>query len=140
MNKYITTELIGKSSRLITNNLSQKILLAKIGITTEQWIILQILARNEYSQKELCEITLKNKASVNSLISYLLSFDYINKSVSNKDKRETIIRITKLGDQVRKKVLKEADNSISETLKGFSNSDIELLNSLLLRINNNLIK
>ena len=140
MNKYITTELIGKSSRLITNNLSQKILLAKIGITTEQWIILQILARNEYSQKELCEITLKNKASVNNLISYLLSFDYVNKSVSNKDKRETIIRITKLGDQVRKKVLKEADNSISETLKGFSNSDIELLNSLLLRINNNLIK
>jgi plasmid maintenance system antidote protein VapI len=69
MNKFITTELIGKSSRLITNNLAHKLLVSKIGITTEQWIILQILSRGAKTQKELSEVTLKNKASINSLVS-----------------------------------------------------------------------
>jgi len=140
MNRFITTELIGKTSRLITNNLSQKILLAKIDITTEQWILLQILSKSSKTQKELGNITVKNKASINSLISYLLKQEYINKSISQKDKRETIIQITELGEDIRKMVLKEASEAINETMKGFSNSEIELLNSMLKRINNNLIK
>ena len=140
MNRFITTELIGKTSRLITNNLSQKILLAKIDITTEQWILLQILSKSSKTQKELGNITVKNKASINSLISYLLKQEYINKSISQKDKRETIIQITELGENIRKMVLKEASEAINETMKGFSNSEIELLNSMLMRINNNLIK
>ena len=140
MNKFITTELIGKSSRLITNNLAQKILAAQIGITTEQWIILQILSASSKTQKELGDITVKNKASINSLISYLLKLDFVSKSVSQKDKRETIIQITEIGEEVRKKVLYVASESINETMKGFSDSEIELLNSMLTRINNNLIK
>jgi len=140
MNKFITTELIGKSSRLITNNLAQKILAAQIGITTEQWIILQILSASSKTQKELGDITVKNKASINSLISYLLKLEFVSKSVSQKDKRETIIQITEIGEEVRKKVLYVASESINETMKGFSDSEIELLNSMLTRINNNLIK
>ena len=140
MNKFITTELIGKSSRLITNNLAQKILAAQIGITTEQWIILQILSASSKTQKELGDITVKNKASINSLISYLLKLDFVSKSVSQKDKRETIIQITEIGEEVRKKVLYVASESINETMKGFSDSEVELLNSLLMKINNNLIK
>jgi len=140
MYKFITTELIGKSSRLITNNLAQKILAAQIGITTEQWIILQILSSSSKTQKELGEITVKNKASINSLISYLLKLDFVSKNVSQKDKRETIIQITEIGEEVRKKVLNVASEAINETMKGLSDSEVELLNSLLLKINNNLIK
>ena len=140
MNKFLTPELIGKSSRLITNNLAQKILAAKIGITTEQWIILQILSEDSKTQKELGEITIKNKASINSLVSNLLKLNYINKNVSQKDKRETIIQISELGEDIRKKVLIVASESINETVKGFSHSEIELLNKLLTRVNNNLIK
>jgi len=139
MNKFLTTELIGKSSRLITNNLAQRILQVKIGITTEQWIILQILSINEKTQKELSEITLKNKASVNSLISNLLKLGYINKSISNIDKRETIISLTKKGEETRKNVAKEAAISVNNVLEGFSTNEINTLNSLLKRINNNLI-
>ncbi len=140
MYKFITTELIGKSSRLITNNLAQKILAAQIGITTEQWIILQILSSSSKTQKELGEITVKNKASINSLISYLLKLDFVSKNVSQKDKRETIIQITEIGEEVRKKVLNVASEAINETMKGLSDSEVELLNSLLLKINNNLTK
>ena len=140
MNRFLTTELIGKSSRLITNNLAQKILVSKIGITTEQWIILQILHKGIKTQKELGETTLKNKASINSLISNLLKLHFVNKTINKNDKRETIIEITKLGNKTRKEVLKVASKSINEILKGFSNSEIELLNSFLSRINDNIIK
>ena len=140
MNKFLTTELIGKSSRLITNNLAQKLIVAKIGVTTEQWIILQILSNGLRTQRELSEITLKNKASINSLVSNLLKLGFVNKSISKTDKRETIIEISKIGEEIRKKVVKEASVSTNEVLKGLSVSEIELLNSILTRINNNLIK
>ena len=140
MNKFLTTELIGKSSRLITNNLAQKLIIANIKITTEQWIILQILSRGKKTQKELAEITLKNKASINSLISNLLKSNFINKSISVTDKRETIISITEKGNKIRENVLKKASTSVDEILKNFTENEINNLNSLLTKINNNLIK
>ncbi len=140
MKKFITAELIGKSSRLITNNLAKKLKFSKIQITTEQWIILQILSNQNKTQKQLSEITLKNKASINSLISNLLKLGLINKNISITDKRETIISISEKGTEIRTKVVKEASISINEVLNGFSIDEIEQLNSFLIRINNNLIK
>ena len=86
MNDFITAELIGKSSRLLRNNLSQKLSVEKLGLTTEQWIILQILSNGSKNQKELGLITLKNKASINSLISNLLKLGFVTKIVSKTDK------------------------------------------------------
>ena len=140
MNLFITTELIGKSSRLITNNLARELLNLKLGITTEQWIILQILSNGSTTQKRLSEITLKNKASINSLINNLLKKELINKSISNLDKRETIISITDTGNNIRERGGKNATKSINTALNGFSISEIEKLNAFLERINNNLIK
>jgi len=139
MNRFLTTELIGKSSRLITNNLSQKLLSQNIEITTEQWIILQILSGGSKSQKELGDITLKNKASINSLVSNLLKLNFVNKTISPKDKRETVITITEIGDKTRKETLEVASESVNEILKDFSVSEVEQLNKFLNRINSNLI-
>lgn len=140
MNLFITTELIGKSSRLITNNLARELLNLKLGITTEQWIILQILSKGSTTQKRLSEITLKNKASINSLVNNLLKKGLINKSISNVDKRETVISITKSGSDIREKVKGNATKSINTALNGFSAIEIETLNTFLERVNNNLIK
>ena len=140
MNLFITTELIGKSSRLITNNLARELLNLKLGITTEQWIILQILSNGSTTQKRLSEITLKNKASINSLVNNLLKQGLINKSISNVDKRETVISITESGTNIREKVKRNATKSINTALNGFSTTEIDKLNTFLERINNNLIK
>ena len=140
MNLFITSELIGKSSRLITNNLARELLKLKLGITTEQWIILQILSKGSTTQKRLSEITLKNKASINSLINNLLKQGLINKSISNIDKRETVISITERGTNIRGKSKKVATKSINAALNGFSETEIEKMNSFLNRINSNLLK
>ena len=140
MKKLITTELIGKSSRLITNNLAQKLLEAQAGVTTEQWIILQILSRGAMTQKELSEKTLKNKASINSLVSNLLKLELVDKKISEKDKRETRVSLNNEGEEVRARVAKIATTSVDEALNGFSNEEIDNLNSLLNRVKENLIK
>jgi len=139
MNQFLTTELIGKSSRLLHNNLGQKLKLAALGITSEQWIILQILSAGVRTQKELGEITLKNKASINSLISNLLKLNLVIKTISSKDKRATEISISKIGNEVRKQAMKSAQESVNHAFNGFSELEIEQLNELLKRVNNNLI-
>ena len=140
MNDFITAELIGKSSRLLRNNLSQKLSVEKLGLTTEQWIILQILSNGSKNQKELGLITLKNKASINSLISNLLKLGFVTKIVSKTDKRKTIISTTDIGKKIRNKANKIASYSINEALEGFLTDEVKQLNEFLNRINNNLLK
>jgi len=140
MNEFLTAELIGKSSRLLSTNLSQKLSVEKLGLTTEQWIILQILSNGSKNQKELGQITLKNKASINSLISNLLKLDFVTKIVSKTDKRKTIISTTDIGNKIRNKANKIASNSINEALYGFLTDEVKQLNEFLNRINNNLLK
>ena len=140
MNDFITAELIGKSSRLLSNNLSQKLSVEKLGLTTEQWIILQILSNGSKNQKELGLITLKNKASITSLISNLLKLGFVTKIVSKTDKRKTIISMTDIGKKIRNKANKIASYSINEALDGFLTDEVKQLNEFLIRINNNLLK
>jgi len=140
MNEFLTAELIGKSSRLLSNNLAQKLAAQKLGLTTEQWIILQILINGPKSQKELALITLKNKASINSLISNLRKLGFVTKKVSKTDKRKTIISTTDIGDKIRIEANKMAANSINEALNGFLTDEVKQLNEFLNRINNNLLK
>jgi len=140
MNEFLTAELIGKSSRLLSNNLSQKLSVEKLGLTTEQWIILQILSNGSKNQKELGLITLKNKASINSLISNLLKLGFVTKIVSKTDKRKTIISTTDIGKKIRNKANKIASYSINEALDGFLTDEVKQLNEFLNRINNNLLK
>lgn len=140
MKKLNTAELIGKSSRLLNNSLSNKLTKLNMGITSEQWVILQILSAGPKTQKELGEITLKNKSSINSLVSYLLNSNLIDKNISKNDKRSTIISISEQGIATQKKAVSIALNSISEALSGFSESEIKELNNYLVRINSNFKK
>jgi len=140
MDEFLTAELIGKSSRLLSNNLSLKLSIEKLGLTTEQWIILQILSKGIKNQKELGQITLKNKASINSLISNLLKSGFVTKTISKIDKRETLISTTDIGNRIRKKADKIAFASINEAFDGFLKDEVKQLNRFLNRINNNLLK
>ena len=140
MKSFVTGELIGKTSRLLRDNLSKHLIESEVYVTTEQWIILQIVRYGSKNQKELCEITLKTKATINSLISYLLKAGLIIKTTSNLDKRSKDISITKKGLQIIKQSNISASKSIKRATNGFSENEIQELNSYLTRIQNNLLK
>ena len=140
MKIFMTGELIGKTSRLLSNDLSKHLVASKTKITSEQWIILQILTRGSKNQKELSEITLKTKATVNSLISYLVNSGLVIKKISDLDKRKTEITISKKGLQIIKQSNMTASKSIKKATNGFSENEIQELNNFLIRIQNNLLK
>jgi len=138
MKIFETGELIGKSSRLLTKILSKNLLLSNTGVTSEQWIILQILSKGSKNQKELTEITLKTKATINSLVSYLLKSELIIKTNSKLDNRYTILSISKKGLITIKETNKYALNSIEQATDNFSEEEIKELNKYLSRIITNL--
>jgi len=123
----------------LTNSLSKNLLRSKTGITSEQWIILQILTRGSKNQKELGEITLKTKATINSLVNYLLKAELVSKTQSKIDKRNMILSITEKGIKTIKQTDNHALNSIKKATNGFSEKEITTLNKYLTRIINNLI-
>jgi len=138
MKIFETGELIGKSSRLLTKTLSKNLLLSTTGITSEQWIILQILSKGSKNQKELTEITLKTKATINSLVSYLLKSELIIKTNSKLDNRYTILSISKKGLITIKETNNYALKSIEQATDNFSEEEIKELNKYLSRIITNL--
>jgi DNA-binding MarR family transcriptional regulator len=140
MKIFKTGELVGKTSRLLSRNLSNHLSQSKTDITSEQWIILRILTQGSKNQKELSEITLKTKATINSLISYLLKSEFIIKTISKSDKRNIEISISSKGLQIIKQTNISALNSIVEATNGFSKEEIMVLNNYLMRIQNNLLK
>jgi len=138
MKLFETGELIGKSSRLLTKTLSKNLFLSNTGITSEQWIILQILSKGSKNQKELTEITLKTKATINSLVSYLLKSKLIIKTNSKLDNRYTILSISKKGLITIKETNDYALKSIEQATNNFSEEEIKEFNKYLSRIITNL--
>ena len=138
MKIFETGELIGKSSRLLTNSLSQNLLFSNTRITSEQWILLQILSKGAKNQKELGKITLKTKATINSLVSYLLKSELIIKTNSKLDNRYTILSISKKGLITIKETNDYALKSIEQATNNFSEEEIKEFNKYLSRIITNL--
>lgn len=140
MERFKTGELLGKSSRLLSNTLTKGLSENNIKLTPEQWMVLETLIESPKSQKEICEITLKNKASINSLISNLMKTGLVTKTTLESDKRNNVIAITPLGNQVKNASNKVAQATLTIALEGFTEEEVTTLNTLLSRIKQNLIK
>ncbi|GFD76202.1 hypothetical protein KUL113_56220 [Tenacibaculum sp. KUL113] len=139
MQKFTTGKLIGKTSRLLNKSLTNSLSEEDLFITSEQWIILQILSTDSKNQKELCDITLKNKSSINSLIKGLLKLKLITKTTSLEDKRNSIISISNEGINIKEKSDNIASSILDKALNDFTEEEINELNNYLLRIIKNLI-
>ena len=140
MEIYKTSELIGKSSRLLTKLMSLELLKSNMGITSEQWILLQLLHNRSMNQKEIGELTLKNKATISSLVTYLFKSGLINKTKSKRDKRQMILSITKKGKSLLEQSNSHAFKSITKATIDFSEIEINVLNNYLTRVINNLME
>ena len=77
----------------MSNRLDKELI--KYNLTVEQWSLLALLwSKNNRTQKSLQDELLKNKATINSLVNYLIKNGFITKNQDTKDKRSTIISLT----------------------------------------------
>ena len=131
--------LLGKSSRLLANQFNND--LAKHGLTIAQWTLLAVLWDEDHrSQKALQKELLKDKATINSLINYLINNGFITKSKDENDKRSFIVSLTPKGKEIQSLTIPIAIQNISIATCNIKKSDLETTYKVLTQIITNLTK
>jgi len=131
--------LLGKSSRLLSNRFNSE--LTSIGLTVQQWTLLAVLwEKSPQTQKSLQEELLKDKASINSLVGYLVQNGFVLKERNPKDKRSFLISLTQKGEDIKNESIPMAMSSIALAIEGIDKSDLEIFTKVTKEIIINLTK
>jgi len=129
--------LLGKSSRLMSNVLDAK--LQEIGLTSQQWVVLAELSVSDgCNQTKLAKSLLKNKASVGSLVNYLVKKDCVTRATSQEDRRETAIVLTPIGRAIFAKSKPMVKEVLRQATQGLMPEEEAVSKKVLLQIINNL--
>ena len=129
--------LLGKASRLLSNELNHS--LSEHKLTVEQWSFLAVLwIEDSQKQKELQEALLKDKATVNSLVSNLLKNGFVLKEQDKFDKRSFIISLSQKGKDMQKVSLPIAMQSITKSIVGIDKDELKITTKVLAQIIKNL--
>jgi len=131
--------LLGKASRLLSNQFNSD--LSQHNLTVEQWSLLAVLwSEDAQKQKALQATLLKDKATINSLVTYLIKSGFVTKKQDSSDRRSFIISLTKRGKAMKEVTIPIAMHNIGIAIEGIRSSDLEITIKVLNQIIINLIK
>jgi DNA-binding MarR family transcriptional regulator len=131
--------LLGKASRLLSNQFNTDLL--QHNLTVEQWSLLAVLwSEDAQKQKDLQAELLKDKATINSLVSYLVKSGFVTKKQDRNDKRSFIIALTEQGKAMKEVTIPIAMKNIGIAIDGINSSDLEITIKVLNQIIINLTK
>lgn len=110
----------------------------KFEITPEQYLILTLLVENgELYQRQLSEITLKDRANVARIVGILKEKELIQKIIDSNGRRIYKIVVTPKGKALRDKILSTDMELISIITKDISKEELDSLISTLAKIYKN---
>ncbi len=108
-------------------------------ITVEQWILLKIIQENEaISQKEIAEKSLRDPASITRTLDLLEKKEFIQRNAIPNNRRQYSVALTKMGEAFVKKNFPVIQSHRQKSVEGFSKTEINTLNELLKKIQENL--
>lgn len=112
--------------------LSQTFSELKFELTQDQFIILDLIIENgELYQRQIAEITLKDRANVARIIKILEDKDLITKEEGVNKRRIYKIRVTKKGKEIRDKIKPKADSLRKIIAKDITKEELDItLNTL----------
>ena len=115
--------------------------MAQHDLTIAQWTLLALLwSRDKQSQKELQKELLKDKATVTSLVTYLIKNEFITKSKDSKDQRSFIVSLTDKGREMQGVTIPIAIQNIGIATKGITKNDLQITYKVLTQVIINLTK
>lgn len=110
------------------------------GITPEQYLILLFIVENEgVYQRQICEITLKDRANVARIIEILLQKELIQKIPDSNGRRIYKINATEKGKNLIKTIEPLDMELIQFITRGISKEDLEITKKTLKKIKANVI-
>ena len=131
--------LLGKSSRLLSNQFNHD--LTQHNLTVEQWSLLAVLwSEDAQKQKDLQAALLKDKATINSLVSYLVKNGFVMKERDSVDKRSFVISLTPKGISMQEVTIPFAMKNIGKAIEGIDEDALKTTVKVLTQIINNLTK
>ena len=131
--------LLGKSSRLLSNNFNHDMI--QHNLTVEQWSLLAVLwSKDARKQKDLQAELLKDKATISSLVSYLVKNGFVRKERDSIDKRSFVIYLTSKGKSIKEITIPLAVHNIGKAIEGIDTDELKTTMRVLTQIINNLTK
>ena len=131
--------LLGKSSRLLANLFNND--LTQHNLTIAQWTLLALLwGKDHQSQKELQIELLKDKATITSLVTYLIKNGFVTKTKDSSDKRSFIVSLTQKGQEMQIKTIPIAIQNITIATANIDKDELATTTKVLSQIIINLTK
>ena len=114
-----------------------------LGSTRSQWWVLSHLSRHEnegYTQIELARLLDISKVSVAGLIDRLEEGGFVTRKTDKEDRRSNRVLLSAKGHRVIEKLKKVGEVVNAEIMDGISDEEEAILNGLLSKMKQNLIK
>ena len=127
--------LINSAHRAMTKRFVQNAMKSGLDISLDQWMVLgPIWQLESASQKELGEITLKDKTSITRLVDILEKKNLVVRVEDQIDHRIKRVILTNAGKQLFFDVLPIMEKTREEVRKDISDQDIETFKKVLSKI------
>ena len=131
--------LIGHTGRAMKNTMTKAFAENGFEVTSEQWGILMLLwSKDGITQQEISASIAKEKTTVVRLIDNMEKRKFITRKKDKGDRRNNLIYLTEDGIKLREKLVPLAIGELQNALKNLSGQELVTLNSLLLKVYNNL--
>ena len=130
--------LVSRANRALFNSLSRNFSAAGFDVTPEQWGLLSLLwERNAQTQRELCQASGKDKATITRLVHGLEKRSLVVRVPSESDLRTKQIHLTFRGKELRKELVALVRGCLGRAQGGISDRDLAVCKKVLRRVTAN---
>lgn len=131
--------VLEKTGKKIKQNLQKRFLYQGLDITVDQWVILyELYIQGTQNQVDLCEKVYKDAPTVTRILELLIQKNMVVRKASRADRRKFEISLSATGRAMVKKILPEVISFRLTGWKGLSNQDMNHLNRITRKIEQNL--
>ena len=127
---YSIEETIKAYRKLCQKNISEII----PDITVDQALILIIINSGDRTQSEIADLVFKDYASMTRIIQLMIKKNYLSKTIDNKDKRRTKLKITNHGKKIITKLTPMIKKNRETALNKISDDELKQLFLILKKI------
>lgn len=128
--------MISSTARKLNTMLTGRF--ADVGLTSEQWAVLNVLAEEDgINQKELSCRTRKDPTNVTRILDQLERKGFVCRKANPDDRRSFHAYVTEAGRAANERLAPLEAELIGQVLNGFTEDEISVLRSMLTRLNAN---
>ena len=127
--------LLGQSKRVFKSQLVSGFREKEIGLTFEQFVILNLLSSNcDLIQRDLANQLQKDKSIIVRQINCLLENQFVVRITNKDDKRIKNLILTKKGFEILNQMKEIASEVSAKLLSGVSSNEMEIFQNVLMKI------